>query len=223
MARNIAAHTPPESGPTALRCAPRHGRSTRLAVALALLALSLLLSGIASAHPAVPTSPRGGIGGPDCNKASENCLPVNPGYGSTGTVVTVGIQKLPPGKITIGYGQKDCSNPTTITTGTVSSKGTATITFPWPATGAGDFVICITDSSGHTFRAPTGFKVLSPAVAVTPDPAQSQQQVTVNGTGFLPTASTSPVSSSVDVFSAPAGSGGAAACANKIGTVDAGA
>ncbi|HEV2404227.1 MAG TPA: IPT/TIG domain-containing protein, partial [Ktedonobacterales bacterium] len=163
---------------------PRRRLRARLAVVLPLLALLVFFT--------VPTvfAGGGGVG-----------VSVSPGSGPVGTYVTLTGNGFPVGdNVSIAYttGTSCGSGVITITgaTATVGSNKIVTIRFQWPATAQGAYTICAIDNTGsHT--ASTQFTVVSanpPAITVS-GPVTSGQQVTVNGSNYLPGGGTVDISS----------------------------
>ncbi|HLJ81353.1 MAG TPA: hypothetical protein VKT52_07710, partial [Ktedonobacterales bacterium] len=177
MAHTSNAETPDRTG--ALGSGTRRqGLGARLAVALPLLALLVLLTlpGVAGATGIAP-----GRG-----------VAVTPASGPVGTNVTVTGSHFPTGdNVNVGYSTgNNCANVTPINgaTGTVGGNGTVTIHIVWPSTQSGSYTICVTDTTTNTVTASkTQFQVTSataPSITIAPSPATSGQQVTVTGASF---------------------------------------
>ena len=215
MADNLTARRPcgDES-----RLPTARARDVRIGLVMALSLLALLATAgvpaIASAHPGLP------LGGCSTNAAAQQpgvCAKANPPYGSSGTKVTVtGSNYVPGDAVVISYGPSSCASGTTPISGgkgTVDSNGNINVTFTWPQTNPGKYVLCVTDTStNQTSTSPGGFQVLAPAITVTA-PTADGGPVTVNGSGFYP--SSQPNGSSVEVLYGPPGSNG---CASSAGT-----
>lgn len=179
------------------------GRLTRIGVlsVLSTLALVLALVGTAFAD--------------DVGKVTVN---VNPGQGTTGSSVTVQGDGLPPGDpIAIGYASGSCSGiitPIDGATGTTNAKGSVTVTFTWPSTATGDYVICATDQTTHTkHQSQQSFQALPQPTLTISSPVYSGQTVTVTGAHFLPTGSQN--GGTVDVLYGDGGSNGCATLAGN--------
>src|SRR5215469_6281613 len=170
MADNLTARRPGGDGS---RLPTARARGVRIGLVMALSLLALLVTAgmpaIASAHPAVP------IGGCSTNAAAQQpgvCAKANPPYGSSGTSVTVtGSNYVPGDSVVVSYGPSTCASGTTPISGakgTVAPNGTINITFKWPQTNPGKYVLCVTDTStNQTSTSPGGFQVLAPAITVT--------------------------------------------------------
>src|SRR5215469_4938313 len=213
MADNLTARRPGGDGS---RLPTARARGVRIGLVMALSLLALLVTAgmpaIASAHPAVPLS------GCSTNAAAQQpgvCAKANPPYGSSGTSVTVTGSSYTPGDaVVVSYGPSSCASGTTpVGHGTVDANGDINVTFKWPQTNPGKYVLCVTDTStNQTSTLPGGFQVLAPAITATA-PSTDGGPVTVNGTGFYPTSQ--PNGSSVEVLIGPPGSNG---CATSEGT-----
>lgn len=179
------------------------GRAARIGVLSALIAPALVLALVGTAF---------------ADGGGKPSISVNPGQGTTGTSVTVTGDSLPPGDpIVIGYASGSCSGavtPINGATGTTDSTGSVSVTFTWPASAAGEYVICATDQKTHsTHQSQQSFQVLPQPTITISGPVYSGQSVTVTGAHFLPTGSQN--GGSVDVLY---GDGGTNGCANSVGT-----
>ncbi len=213
MGHDPTAHTPNRED-ASMAGARRHGGRLLTALALAALLALVTLSGVALAgppHPALPAIPRS-----LCASDPGKCVSVTPGYGMTGTQLTLKGTSLTPGaRIVIGYSATDCAGTIiTITgaTGTVGADGTITIVFAWPSTAPGKYAICATDSgTGTTLESPGGFQVFSPSLTVS-SPVASGGAVQVSGKDFFPSTKSG---GQVEVLYSADGSNG---CANSVAT-----
>jgi hypothetical protein len=169
--------------------------------------LALALAGTALATPIQPPA----------------SVAVNPGQGASGASVTLTGNGLAPNDpVQVGYATANCNGTiTTISgaTGTTDSSGNVTITFPWPSTVAGNYVVCVTDTKTHNkYQAGTPFTALpAPSISIS-SPVYSGKPITVTGSKFLP--SGAPGGGTVDVVY---GIGSGDPCANLAGTVSVGA
>ena len=185
-----------------------HGRLGVLCPLLLAPVLALALAGTALATPMPPPVPAS--------------VQVTPAQGGAGASVSVTGNALAPNDpVQVGYATSNCSGTITAITGaagTTDSSGNVTITFPWPSTSAGQFVVCVTDTkTHHNYQAPTPFNSLPAPSLTISSPVYSGQPVKVTGAQFLP--SGAPGGGSVDVAY---GVGSGNACANSAGTASVG-
>jgi hypothetical protein len=144
---------------------------------------------------------------------------VSPASGPVGTHVTIKGTSFTSGDhIQVGYAVGNCANGVTIisnATGSAGSDGSVTITFVWPSTGTGNYVVCAKDTTnGHTYSSSNTFQVASataPSITVS-SPVNAGQPVTVTGSNF-----DVPGGGSVEILYGPAGGN---ACANNAGTTN---
>jgi hypothetical protein len=174
-------------------------RVTRIGVLSGLITAALVLALVSTAYAST-----GGGGG-------KITVSVNPGEGTTGSSVTVQGDGLPPGDpIAIGYASGSCSGAVTPidgATGTTNASGSVTVTFTWPSTPTGDYVICATDQTTHTkYKSQQPFQALPQPTLTISSPVYSSQAVTVTGAHFLPTGSQN--GGTVDVLYGDGGSNG---------------
>jgi hypothetical protein len=144
-------------------------------------------------------------------------LAVDPASGQVGSQVTVKGSNFTGGdQIQIGYAVGDCSTGITIisdATGSAGSDGSVTISFIWPSSAVGDYVVCAQDTTnGHTYSSSNHFHVASataPSITVS-SPVKSSLPVTVTGSNFQV-----PGGGTVEILYGPAGSNG---CGTSAGT-----